>query len=74
MDFWEPGDRVFLFGFSRGAYTARVLAGLLHALGLLPRGSYNLTPYVRFPNQSHRRSTTDQYLKLSSHDVRVRCS
>ena len=21
MNYWEPGDRVFLFGFSRGAYT-----------------------------------------------------
>jgi uncharacterized protein (DUF2235 family) len=46
MDFWEPGDRVFLFGFSRGAYTVRVLAGMLHALGLLPRGNHNLVPYV----------------------------
>lgn len=46
MDFWEPNDRVFVFGFSRGAYTARVLAGLLHQLGLLPRGNYNLIPYA----------------------------
>ncbi len=46
MELWEPGDRVFLFGFSRGAYTARVLAGLLHTLGLLPRGNQNLVPYV----------------------------
>ena len=46
IDFWEPNDRVFLFGFSRGAYTARVLAGLLHQLGLLPRGNYNLIPYA----------------------------
>ena len=46
MNYWEPGDRVFLFGFSRGAYSARVLAGLLHTLGLLPRGSENLTPYI----------------------------
>ena len=46
MDYWEPGDRVFLFGFSRGAYAARVLAGLLHGLGLLPRGNQNLVPYV----------------------------
>lgn len=46
MDMWEPGDRVFVFGFSRGAYAARVLAGLLHALGLLPRGNPNLVPYV----------------------------
>lgn len=46
MDYWEPGDRVYLFGFSRGAYTVRVLAGLLHKLGLLPRGNHNLAPYV----------------------------
>ena len=46
METWEPGDRIFLFGFSRGAYTARVLAALLHALGLLPRGAHNLTPYL----------------------------
>ena len=46
MDFWEPGDRVFLFGFSRGAYTVRVLAGLLHTLGLMPRGNQNLVPYA----------------------------
>lgn len=46
MDFWEPGDQVFVFGFSRGAYTARVLAGMLHSLGLLPRGNQNLLPYA----------------------------
>jgi uncharacterized protein (DUF2235 family) len=46
METWEPGDRVFLFGFSRGAYTVRVLAGLLHALGLLSRANTNLVPYL----------------------------
>jgi uncharacterized protein (DUF2235 family) len=46
MNVWEPGDRVFVFGFSRGAYAARVLAGMLHALGLLPHGNLNLVPYV----------------------------
>jgi uncharacterized protein (DUF2235 family) len=46
MEMWEPGDRVFLFGFSRGAYSARVLAGMLHTIGLLPRGNDNLVPYA----------------------------
>jgi uncharacterized protein (DUF2235 family) len=46
MDIWEPGDRVFLVGFSRGAYAARLLAAVLHQLGLLPRGNHNLAPYV----------------------------
>ena len=31
---YEPGDEVFLFGFSRGAYTARSLAGMIAACGL----------------------------------------
>jgi type VI secretion system (T6SS) phospholipase Tle1-like effector len=31
-----PGDKIYLIGFSRGAYTARALAGLISAKGLLP--------------------------------------
>ncbi len=32
---WEPGDEIYLFGFSRGAFTARSLAGLISRIGLL---------------------------------------
>lgn len=32
---YTPGDRMFLFGFSRGAYTARKLAGVIARWGLL---------------------------------------
>ena len=46
MDHYEPGDQVFLFGYSRGAHTVRVLAGMLHKCGLLTRGSDNLIPYM----------------------------
>ncbi|CAA9281218.1 MAG: hypothetical protein AVDCRST_MAG08-3779 [uncultured Acetobacteraceae bacterium] len=35
--FHEPGDRVFLFGFSRGAYTVRSLAGLVGLCGVAKR-------------------------------------
>ena len=31
---WEPGDRIYLFGFSRGAYTARCLAHVLQLMGI----------------------------------------
>lgn len=31
---YVPGDQVFLFGFSRGAFTVRTLAGFLNAVGL----------------------------------------
>ena len=33
-----PGDEIYVFGFSRGAYTARSFAGLLSTCGLLRRG------------------------------------
>ena len=31
---WRPGDRIFLFGFSRGAYTVRCLGGVLGLCGI----------------------------------------
>lgn len=34
---YQPGDRIFLFGFSRGAYTIRSLSGLLNNCGVLKR-------------------------------------
>lgn len=33
---YEPGDELFVYGFSRGAYTARSLVGLLTRAGLIP--------------------------------------
>lgn len=35
VEHYADGDRIFMFGFSRGAYTVRVLAGLLQNYGLL---------------------------------------
>jgi uncharacterized protein (DUF2235 family) len=32
---YAPGDQIFIVGFSRGAYTARALAGMIAAKGLL---------------------------------------
>lgn len=43
---YEPGDRIFLFGFSRGAYTVRIVAALIHMVGLLPRDQLNLAGYA----------------------------
>ncbi len=34
---WRPGDRIFLFGFSRGAYTVRCLAGVIALCGIPTR-------------------------------------
>ncbi|TWO68071.1 DUF2235 domain-containing protein [Caenimonas sedimenti] len=35
---YEPGDRIYLFGFSRGAYTARCVGGVLGLCGVPSRG------------------------------------
>jgi uncharacterized protein (DUF2235 family) len=36
---YEPGDEIFLFGFSRGAFTVRSLAGMIRKCGILRRES-----------------------------------
>ena len=36
VKYCRPGDKVFFIGFSRGAYTARSLAGMIERVGLLP--------------------------------------
>jgi hypothetical protein len=46
MSEFQPGDKIFIFGFSRGAYTARALCGLLHMCGLLTPGNEALIPYA----------------------------
>jgi len=46
MQNYAAGDRVCLFGFSRGAYTARALAGMLHKVGLLPAYNKQQIPFA----------------------------
>ncbi len=40
---YDPGDRIFLFGFSRGAFTVRTLAGLIAECGILDIGKLPTT-------------------------------
>ncbi len=41
---YEPGDDIFLFGFSRGAYTARSLCGMINNCSILRKENANLIP------------------------------
>ena len=34
---YTPGDEIYVFGFSRGAYTARSFVGLINACGIIQR-------------------------------------
>lgn len=38
---FEPGDHIYLFGFSRGAFTVRTLAGMITACGILDKTTCN---------------------------------
>jgi uncharacterized protein (DUF2235 family) len=46
MQCYQDGDRIFLFGFSRGAFTVRALAGMLYTVGLLRIDNDNLVEYA----------------------------
>ncbi|MCA9194457.1 MAG: DUF2235 domain-containing protein [Planctomycetales bacterium] len=59
-NYFEPGDRIFLFGFSRGAYTVRSVAGMIRFLGLLRKEQIGLEPHAWSIYASD-----DQYLKKS---------
>ena len=46
MNTYRSGDKVFIFGFSRGAYTARAVAAMIRKIGLLEYRNENLIPYA----------------------------
>jgi len=57
VDNYADGDAIYLFGFSRGAYTVRVLAGLIHKVGLIAKqqvhlAGFGLTAYKQFSSDT----------------------
>ncbi|KAI0299806.1 hypothetical protein BC826DRAFT_993448 [Russula brevipes] len=46
MENYHAEDKICIFGFSRGAYTARALAGMIHKVGLLPAGNHQQVPFA----------------------------
>lgn len=51
---YHHGDEIFLIGFSRGAFTARSIAGLIGEIGLLTKKGLHTLPEV-FKDVQHRR-------------------
>lgn len=46
MKHYEEGDKIYLFGFSRGAYTVRMLAGMIKLYGILFSGNESHLEYI----------------------------
>lgn len=62
---YEPGDEIYLFGFSRGAFTARSLAGFIRASGIPPRSHVARIPKAleryRSPEEVTRPDTVESF-------------
>ncbi len=66
---YAEGDQVYLFGFSRGAYTVRSLAGMIYCSGLLPHHQVTATraAYALYRNSSPPNSQEATQFRRSHH-------
>jgi uncharacterized protein (DUF2235 family) len=78
---FREGDKLFVFGFSRGAYTARALASLLHMYGLIRVGNEPLVPYairmmmgISRAQARNNKEVIDSYFRLASEFKATMCS
>ncbi|THU84854.1 hypothetical protein K435DRAFT_686688, partial [Dendrothele bispora CBS 962.96] len=67
---YRVGDRIFLFGFSRGAYQVRVIAGMIERVGLLHKGNNDQIP---FPDLKIQRSKRHKRSQQNSEDPQILC-
>ncbi len=71
MKNYSEGDKIFLFGFSRGAYTVRALGGMLGKCGLLHPWHENLVSYAAkfYYNKEMGQDEIDDFKAAFSIDV-----
>ncbi|ESK97265.1 hypothetical protein Moror_17830 [Moniliophthora roreri MCA 2997] len=65
---YKPGDRIFLFGFSRGAYQVRALSGMIEKVGVIHKGNEAQIPFAfdLYRKCSIKRSSNSQPTHSSS--------
>ncbi|MFT4119430.1 DUF2235 domain-containing protein [Bradyrhizobium sp.] len=61
---WRPGDEIYIFGFSRGAFTARTLAAMISSQGLVP-AVIDETPVSHTEMQRNTMAAWREYRKHS---------
>lgn len=73
MNNFETGDEVFIYGFSRGAFTARSLAGMLSKVGLLDKGLENMIPYAyKIYSDDRNHGFTEEFKKTYGQDCQIK--
>ncbi len=65
ISYYEPGDRIFIFGFSRGAYTARCVANVMNLCGI-PTKKPDGSPVPRYGPEL-RKIATDAVKYVYNH-------
>ncbi|KAF8169605.1 hypothetical protein K438DRAFT_1909489 [Mycena galopus ATCC 62051] len=68
---YTPGDRICMFGFSRGAYIARCLAGMIHEVGLLPVGNHQQIPFAYRIYARRDLKESKEFKTALSNDVQI---
>jgi hypothetical protein len=66
---YDPGDRIYLFGFSRGAFTVRTLAGLIGACGIVDGASCPTASALRCAVERAYRAYRSRYSSALSRTV-----
>ncbi|RAL08030.1 T6SS phospholipase effector Tle1-like catalytic domain-containing protein [Aspergillus homomorphus CBS 101889] len=65
---WNPGDKILCFGFSRGAYTARAIAGLISDVGICERRDLHRFPELwklyKKPRENRPFYCSDDYFRF----------
>lgn len=70
MRHYRPGDELFIFGFSRGAFTARSVAGLVNQFGILRPQMESMVPtllHIYFADRSDSGKLKDIAQQVSRH-------
>ncbi|KAI0379934.1 hypothetical protein F5Y04DRAFT_282404 [Hypomontagnella monticulosa] len=63
MRYYDRGDKIYMFGFSRGAFTAKFLARMINTVGLLCKGNEEMVPFAFRLYQRYLAGETDNFKK-----------
>jgi len=65
-DNYNPGDEVIIIGFSRGAFTARSIAGMICNLGYLNRAGLDVLPHIFYDYERWTKWTEDRPFEIKN--------